>query len=161
MHRSLLILLAFLHALPLARAQMVKNPARRGEFPGLSLLPKGSVVRDISLPRYENRRVVAHIMADLLEVIDSGRVSLTGIRSSMYAENGEETILTMDKADYHFEKEMMKSNTRVTVENPRFRATGTAVSYSNARRQGLVRGPVHTLFNTEALTESPPKKNTR
>lgn len=152
-----LILLAML-ALPLAQGQMVKNPARKGEFPGLSLLPAGSTVRGISLPRYENHRVSAHIMADLLEIISAGRAKLTGIHSSLYSEEGEETILKLEYAHYNFETEMMTSDKEVSIQNPRFRARGESISYSTARQQGLVRGPVHTLFHTATMVKSPEKK---
>lgn len=148
--------LAALLALPPAMGQMVNNPARRGEFPGLSLLPAGSVVKSISLPRYENRRVTAHLMADMLEVISARRVRLTGIRSYMYREDGEETLVRTQNAVYDFDTEMMNSDSEVSVENPRFRAQGVSASFSNVRQQGLLKGPVHTLFNTEELAKGAP-----
>lgn len=144
--------------LPLAQGQMVGNPARRGEFPGLSLLPPGSVVRGISLPRYENRRVTAHIMADVLEVVSAQRVKLSGINSSMYREDGEVTVIKMQRANYHFGTEMLETDSEVSVENPRFRASGTSATFSNVRQQGALRGPVHTLLNTSALSGASPAK---
>lgn len=158
MPRTHTLLLVALVALLPARAQVVDNPARRGEFPMLSMLPPGSVVDGISMPRYENRRVTAHIMADKMEVLSPERVRFTGINSKMYNNAGEETSLKLRTAEYSFATEMMDSHSDVCVENPRFRATGAAVAYSNECQKGLVRGPVNTTFNTEALLADPPSK---
>lgn len=154
MARSFSVLLLLLLPLPLVQGQMVSNPARKGEFPGLNLLPAGSIVRNISLPRYEKHRVSSHILADVLEIISPRRVKLVGIRSSLFNEAGEATEIQLEWADYDFETEMMSTDRPVTLRNPRFRANGSSATFSNVRQQGLLRGPVHTIFHTAELPQA-------
>lgn len=138
---------------PLAMGQLPNTPTQKGEFPGLGLLPPGSVVSGITLPRYEKHRVSTQIMAKRLEVVDAHRVKLSGIRTSLYKENGEITDVELETAEYNFKTEMMISNTKASMRNPHFSARGSAVTFSHLRQQGLLRGPVHTTLNTADLAK--------
>ena len=56
-----LIVLLVLAVLPLSMGQVAERTAGEDEFPALQLLPPGSVVEGISLPRYEEHRVTAFL----------------------------------------------------------------------------------------------------
>lgn len=154
MIRPLATLLCILSAALPAWAQAPGAKNAKGEFPGLNLLPAGSVVKGISLPRYENHRVSSHIMANELKVISAQLVKLSGIRSLMYKEDGSTTVVEMQLADYNFETEMIISKVKATVRNPQFSSEGAAVSFSTQRQQGLLKGPVNTVINTQSLSQS-------
>lgn len=139
-----------------AATQPVSNPAHKGEFPGLNIMPAGSVVRNISLPRYEGHRVSSLMVAERMEVVSPRLVKLSKVRSSLFALSGEVTVIEVERAEYNFDTEKLSTDKRVTLTDPRFRADGTSAVFSNARQQGLVRGPVHTLIHTEMLRNSPP-----
>ena len=146
--------------LSLAVGQSVSNPAHKGEFPGLNLLPVGSVVNNISLPRYEGHRVSSLILADKLEVVSPRLVRLYGVRSSLFALTGEVTVIELERAEYDFEIERLRTDKPLRLTDPRFRADGTAAVFINTRQQGFVRGPVHTLIHTAKLQADPPRKPT-
>lgn len=145
-----MIMLLLCTALPLCAQE---NQAKK-QFPGLNLLPVGSVVKGISLPRYDNHRVATHIMADELRVVSAQLVKLRGIRSIMYRLDGNTTVVEMQLADYNFDTEMIVSTVRSTLRNPIFSAEGTAVSFSTLRQQGLLQGPVTTILNTANFSKS-------
>ena len=147
----------FILALSLASGQGVRNPARKGEFPGLNLLPAGSVIQNISLPRFEGHRVASHLLADRLQIISPRLVKLTGVRSSMFALTGEVTTIELENADYDFETEQLSTDKPVRLVDPRFQAEGAAAIFSTPRQEGLVRGPVTTLIHTEILQSAPPR----
>lgn len=160
MLRGSLILLLLLSAAPLLQGQMADRTASKDEFPALQLLPPGSKVKGISLPRYQNHRVTAHIIADLMEVRTRRLVTMTAIRTMMYSENGETTVLKLRSADYDFGSSVMTTDKPGSVENPRFSAQGKAVIFNTTTQSGVLKGPVYTTLNTDLLNNPPaaPKK---
>ncbi len=140
--------LALLAALPLlctpARGQMGTDAVAKGDFPGLQLLPPGSVVKGISLPRYENHRVTALLRADELTVLSRSELQLTGIVAELYMSSGEVTSIRTGKVTYNFSTGLAESHAETQVSDPRFTARGNGLIFSSTRKQGLLRGPVRT-----------------
>ena len=151
-----LILILMLLAAPPVPGQMDRS-ARPGEFPAVQLLPPGSEIKGISLPRYQAHRVVAHIMAKMLKVLSRYEVELTDIRTEMYDEGNETTTVLMAKALYDFRTAVMTSDSPGSVENPRFSARGEAAVFSSDARIGLLKGPVHTTLNASVISNPPAK----
>ena len=152
------------HLLPLllvlAASQLpgqVDRTAGQGEFPALQLLPPGSEVKGISLPRYQDHRVSAHIMADLLKVLSRYEVHMKGIHTVLYSEEGESTTVKMAQAKYDFRTSVMVSENTATVENPRFSARGESVTFNSESRLGLLKGPVYTTLNASLFSQPPAK----
>ncbi len=142
--------LALLAALPLlaapARGQLGADTVGKGEFPGLQLLPPGSVIKGISLPRYENHRVTSLLRATEMSIVTRRDVQIKGIVAELYSPSGETTRVTSAKADYSFTTELAQSKEETQVTDPRFTARGSGVTFSTARNQGLLRGPVRTTI---------------
>lgn len=145
---------------PLLPGQKADRTAGEGEFPALQLLPPGSEVKGISLPRYTNHRVTAHIMADLLRVLSRFEVHMSGIRTMLFSEEGEITTVTMAEADYDFRTSVMRTTGSASVENPRFSAKGSGVMLQSNTRRGVLLGPVHTTLNVSVIAHppTPPEK---
>lgn len=156
MRRALTITLLLLSAAPLLTAQVADRTAGKDEFPALQLLPPGSKVQGISLPRYQDHRVTAHIIAGLLEVCTRHLVQMNSIRTVLYGAEGDTTEVTMEKADYDFRTNVMTSEAPAAVTNPRFSAQGTGVIFNTATQRGLLRGPVHTTLNTDLISHPTP-----
>ena len=149
-----LIALLVLAVLPLSMGQVAERTAGEDEFPALQLLPPGSVVEGISLPRYEEHRVTALITAKKMTVISRREVRMSGIRSFLYApDGGDTTCVQLTEAKYDFRTKLMHSLTPpVALLHPRYTVRGTSVIFSNASRCGLVKGPVSTTFRLNADT---------
>lgn len=160
MYRGLLLILLLLAA-PMLPGQMAADrTAGKDEFPALQLLPPGSKVHGISLPRYQDHRVTAHIIADLLEVCTRHIVTMTTIHTMLFGENNETTQVDLEKADYDFRTGVMTSDAPASVTNPRFSAQGKAVIFNTNDQRGLLKGPVQTTLNTNIIANPPtaPKK---
>ena len=136
-------------------AQVADRTAGKDEFPALQLLPPGSKVQGISLPRYQNHRVTAHIIAGLLEVCTRHLVQMSSIRTMLYGEDDEATEVKLEKADYDFSTGVMRSDAPASVTNPRFSASGASVIFNTTTQRGLLHGPVHTTLNRDLLTNPP------
>ncbi len=149
---------AFLPALllallaPLAHAQLGADSVGKGEFPALQLLPPGSVVKGISLPRYVGSRVASLFRAAELKVLSRSDVELSGIEAELYSPTGEVTRISAPLVRYSFRSEQAGGNGNTSVTDPRFTARGSGVIFSSTRQCGLLRGPVHTTVNIRQLT---------
>lgn len=132
-------------------AQAPTDAVPKGEFPGLQLLPPGSVVEGISLPRYENHRVTSQVRAGVLKVLNRREVELKDIDVSMYAENGGVTHLHTEGATYDFTHLRAVTKGGTTVTDPRFSASGSGVVFNTEVRRGLLMGPVKTTISADAF----------
>lgn len=127
-----------------------------GEFPGLQLLPPGSEVENISLPRYENHRVTALLQAAKLCIIDRRTVELRGIRGTLFNSDGTKTEINAGNARYDFTTKKVVSSGTVSVTDPRFSARGEKLLYNTENSRGVLIGPVRTSFSTKALMKKKP-----
>lgn len=141
-------------ALPLA-AQGPADAVGKGEFPGLQLLPPGSVIKGISLPRYEKHRVTSLLRAGSLKVLDRRTVELKDIDVSLYMDSDITTRLRAAGAVYNFTTLRAETNGAVSVEDPRFTASGQGVVFSTENRRGILKGPVRTTITAALLKQSP------
>ena len=140
---------------PLAHAQLGTDTVGKGEFPALQLLPPGSVVKAISLPRYVNHRVVSLFRATELKVLTRSEVQLSGISAEMYSPTGETTTVSTPMVHYSFRTEKAEGEGDTVVTDPRFTAKGKGVVFSATRQCGLLRGPVYTTVSTALFEKSP------
>ncbi len=154
--------LALLASLSLLTApawgQVRADSVGEGEFPGLQLLPPGSVIKGISLPRYENHRVTSLMRAAELRIVSRSELRLTGLVAELYAPSGEVTGIHTGQVDYSFETKLAESRAETRVSDPRFTARGSGVIFSSARKQGLLRGPVRTTIPAAILKGGKPGK---
>lgn len=148
-------ILSLLTAVALLQPLWGADPAddvSQKEFPGLQLLPEGSVVKGIVLPRYEKHRVSALVMADELRVESRTCVSLANIRSELYAASGEITSVICGLAHYDFSTSRITTDQSTAVKDPRFSAKGAGITFSTRTQLGLLRGPVRTTFAASAFS---------
>ncbi len=139
---------------PLTLAQIGTDAVGKGEFPALQLLPPGSIVKEVSLPRYVGHRVASLFRARELEIISRSDMRLSGIEAELYSTTGEITRISAPQAHYSFRTEQARGEGTTSVVDPRFTARGSGVIFSSTLQCGLLRGPVHTTVNTRHFTRS-------
>lgn len=146
-------LLAPLTVAPLAATPSNPNdPVASDEFPALQLLPVGSIVRGIVIPRYAEHRAVAKLCAEEMRVATRSVVELKRISATLYAPDKQNTRLDSASARYSFKTDEVIADGDTSVEDPRFRAQGTAAVYSTGKGRGILHGPVHTTISTKQLS---------
>lgn len=124
-------------------AQSISTKAAPDEFPGLQVLPPGSVIKGISVPRYEKHKATALLKADELTVDSRSRISIKGVHATFY-DKGEEIIITCDKGSYDFKHRTVVTDANASVTSPRFSLKGKAVKFSTVRGNGFIQGPITT-----------------
>ena len=152
--KALLPVFFFALFAPIAHAQLGADTVGKGEFPALQLLPPGSVVKGISLPRYLNHRVVSLFRSSELKILTRSEVQLSDISAEMYAPSGETTRIATPQVHYDFRTEMAEGSGETTVSDPRFSASGKGVIFSATRQCGLLRGPVRTTVSFAQFSNS-------
>lgn len=149
--RCALILCACLAAAPVGAQSKVGVPPE-GEFPGLQVLPVGTVVRNITMPRYGDHKLTSLLKADRLRVDSRSRVSMHVIDARLIGEEPERpTRITTPAAQYCFQRRVVMTDRPVLVQDPRFRVEGKGIVFSMERKVGYVPGPVRTVISTETL----------
>lgn len=128
------------------------------EFPALQFLPVGSVVEGISIPRYENHRVTALLLAGTLEVKNRKTVFLNKLNASLYGDDGNQTDVTAESVTYSFATKTAQTTGEARVQDPRFNARGKGVIFNTATRKGFLHGPVTTTVSAELFNQ---KKGSR
>lgn len=151
----LLLSLLLLPAAPPLSGQMPEHTAGKDEFPALQLLPLGSKILGLSLPRYQGHRVVAHIMAKVIEVSSRHVVSMDDVRTILYGEEGDTTEVRLKHAEYDFRTNTMTSQSALSATNPRYSVSGTGAVFNTDTRCGLLRGPVYTTLNLNVISKPP------
>lgn len=145
-------------ATSVVQGQMATETVGEGEFPGLQLLPPGSVLRGISLPRYEEHRVAALFTAEKMEVKSRSLVVLSALRVHLYDRNGETTDLDSAEAHCDFARARVISPVQTRLVSPRMEAQGTALVYDTERHVGLLKGPVGTAIRMDKTHFTQEKK---
>lgn len=134
-----------------------KDDVGQKEFPALQLLPEGSVIKGIVLPRYENHRVSTLMIADQLRVESRSTVSMENIRAELYSASGEITSVVCGEAHYDFSTSRLTTDANAAIKDPRFSAKGTGVTFSIRTQLGLLKGPVRTTFTASAFSSAKSK----
>lgn len=155
MRISLIGLTLFCALGSMLRAQSPNVNRAEDEFPGLQVLPPGSKVKGLSLPRYEGNKVTALLQADMLEVVSRSELALSNIRAALYADNGETTTVKCAQAGYDFRKKAIVAPAKAEVVHPNFTLSGVGVIFSTYRRVGFVKGPVRTTIRS---AKTPPQQ---
>ncbi len=127
--------------------EILNSESAPGEFPAISMLPPGTVVEGITLPRYEKSRVSSLIKAKSLRVINRQEVGIKGLLAEVYNKGGYTTAMNAEEGHYNFLTNLVQSTKDTVVSDPRFRAQGKQLSYSMEKQQGLLKGPVRTILS--------------
>lgn len=146
--------------LPHALGQMPTDTVKQGEFPGLQLLPPGSVIEGISLPRYDNHRVSALLHAARMIISTRQVVQLEQLEAQLYSRAGSRTYIRTGNVAYDFGTQQAATTGDASVQDERFSAQGKGVIFSSATRKGILLGPVRTtvsaaVFNRASKNEQP------
>ncbi|MBR1979047.1 MAG: LPS export ABC transporter periplasmic protein LptC [Akkermansia sp.] len=154
-HTQTLIKLTTVAALmlPLWAADPTDDVGQK-EFPGLQLLPEGSVVKGIVLPRYEKHRVSALMMADELRIDTRSLVSLKNLRAELYSPAGGLTTIMCGITQYDFSKDSITTDQTAAIKDSRFSAKGKGISFSTRTQLGILKGPVRTTFTSSAFSSA-------
>jgi len=129
----------------------------KGAFPTLDILPEGSILRRVRLPRYDEGFVpISLLTAETMTVLDKDRIDGLGITIHLYAKDGSIDARTkMRHAIYNQKLSTLHASEAIFIEGRSYLANGTGMVFDWKSNRGFLLGPAITKFK-----KSPPKKTT-
>ena len=153
MRTPLLCLLLVLAGMADAQAQRpVKVKKKGGErerlSPILDLLPAGSTIKDVRIPRFDKeKRRAALLRASVLKVVSEEQISGQNIELRVFSKEGPESLrMHMSAAEFSRRSGVLTAKELITVSGEKIKADGRDGLFHLDTRQGFVRGPVTTTF---------------
>lgn len=143
---SILLLATQLLNAQASKPDVQKNP--------ISLLPDGSVMHGVLLPRYDaKRRLVGDLHAETLTLIDPEHIQGEDVLIRFF--NPDRSLRAkakLQKALFDSEKALLRANEPVEITNDRLIAKGSGLVYEFQNGEGFLLGPVSTRIS------APPKE---
>lgn len=146
-----LTLCQFLYA---AEEKATLSPTNK-EVPDLQLMPPGSILKKVRLPRYEQSTLKALMLAEIMRVVSKVEMSGEDIDITLQNEEGQPTHIKMDKASYFFDVEKLISESLTDILDPRFKATGAGIVLDTLKLKGFLSGPVTSTIPIKPSTTKP------
>ncbi|MGB0993420.1 MAG: hypothetical protein ACPG32_13250, partial [Akkermansiaceae bacterium] len=144
-------------ALPAAKAEK-KKEKKGSAFPALDILPEGSILRRVHLPRYnKDFDPISLLKADTLTVISDHEIQGTGITIEIYGENAARVAHTkIHTAIYDTENSTLNATEAIYLKGEKYEASGKGLIFEWKSRRGFLTGPALTNFTITTPPE--PKK---
>lgn len=128
------------------------------KFPGIDILPPGSVLDEVSMPRYEDKKLSLLVTAPEMKV--ESRVELSGghVNAYIYDDFGSLTSrIYMQLASYFFDTGLLISKKHTVLKDIRLDMEGSGMVFDKEREIGMVKGPVTTVLRVNKLKEEEKK----
>lgn len=145
-------------AVVLAQQATPAVPAK-AKIPATALLPDGSQLQGVMLPRYdEDHRLTGLVKARAMTLVNAGQIAGETVAVEFY--NPDQSLrarIDLQKALFFHEKGLITAEEAVEMKSDRITATGTGLFYSFENGEGFLRGPAtSTIQNPAETTMKPP-----
>lgn len=128
-------------------------------MPAIALLPDGSELKGVMLPRYdENHVLVGVLKSKAMTLVNSGQIAGTTVSVEFFnPDQSPRGRIDLEKATFYQEKGLLTANEPVTIRSDRMTAQGSGLYYSFIKGRGFLPGPATTtLFAPPATTMNAP-----
>lgn len=145
----LLLLTPFVHA---QSSDLIASPPKK--VPAVSLLPDGSILQKVMLPRYDkDRNLVGVMRAREMTLIDSERVEGKDVTIDFYdADRVQRGRINLTKAYFNQEKGTLEAKEPVEIHSDRLIAKGQGLVYGFEQGEGFLIGPATTWLKSLPAT---------
>jgi len=127
-------------------------------IPAISLLPEGSILKGVMLPRYDkNRKLVGLLKAEKMTLISSSRIFGETVVMELFnpdrTSRGRVDLLT---ADFLQDKGLVQTRNPISIASDRVSAQGTGLIYDLHNSKGFIIGPATTRISQPSPTAMNP-----
>jgi lipopolysaccharide export system protein LptA len=122
-------------------AQDKKNP--------ISLLPDGSVLKGVLLPRYDkNRKLVGDLKAETMTLIDADRIRGENVLIRFFRpDRTQRGFVKLKNATFDQNTSLLRATEKVEITNDNLFAQGSGLIYAFQTGKGFLIGPATTWLN--------------
>lgn len=143
-------LLSILLIVPLAAAEETTLPelAQDRSLPAVSLLPAGSILKKVLIPRYDKaKKLTAVLRSEEMTVVDNQTVEGKSVRIEFFhPDRSQRGRIELEMARFDQKKGILQSSKPVDIVSSDFTAHGSGLTYAQKQSQGFISGPVQTRF---------------
>jgi len=138
----------------LVGGQTLPLPDPPKKMQAMSLLPDGSELKDVMLPRYdEKRQLVGVLKARTLTLVSAGKIAGKTIVIEFFnPDQSGRGRIDLTTALFDQEKGFLTANEPVEIKSDRMNAQGTSLYYSFDQAEGFLRGPATTTLQAPPET---------
>jgi len=117
-------------------------------FPALDILPEGSILQHVRLPRYDkNYHPISLLTADVLTVLDTHRIDGKNVSIEVYNQRGDVQMHSdMHHAVYNQKDSTLHATEAITIKGDSFQAAGTGLIFRWHTNRGFLLGPATSQF---------------
>ncbi len=121
-------------------------PAKGKKLPAVSVLPNGSELQDVLIPRHnENYELVSSMRAKLITLVNDEMIAGKTVLIDFYNPDGSKKAhIDLVEATFNQVRGIVKSSDPVKIESENFRAKGSGVHYAFNQGEGFLTGPATT-----------------
>jgi len=122
----------------------------KSAFPALDILPEGSILQRVRLPRYDKDfNPTSLLTADKLTVVDSHRIDGKNVTIELYNQKGKVQAHTeMHHAIYNQKNSTLRASEAITLKGENYWAQGRGLIFHLIDKRGFLIGPAKTQFIT-------------
>ena len=124
-------------------AETVVNKALPAEL--AEMFPIGREFKGVSIPSYSEDELSSIMNAKIVKRIDEEFLDLTGLVVKVFSGSGEdrtETIIRMERAEYHLLNGELTSKTQAVIEQPQFTMTSDQMIFESHSEKSRMIGNV-------------------
>ena len=130
------------------------TPPARKKLSAVSLLPDGSELKGVMLPRYdENHRLIGVLKAAAITLVNEEMIAGDQVAIRFSNPDGSPRgHINLTKAVFNQVRGILEANEPVTLQSDRLRATGTGLFYAFEQGEGFLAGPATTWIQAPIET---------
>jgi lipopolysaccharide export system protein LptA len=132
----------------------------RKKLPAISLLPDGSRLHGVMLPRYdENRKLTGVLKAASMTLVNAEQMAGESVSVEFFnPDQSPRGRVDLKKAIFHQTKGILEAREPVHIQADRLTAHGSGLYYSFQQGEGFLLGPATTIIHalTETTMHTPP-----
>lgn len=132
----------------MAEETVMPELAQDRSLPAVSLLPAGSILKKVLIPRYDKaKKLTAVLRSEEMTVVDSQTVEGKFVRLEFYhPDRSQRGRIDLEMARFDQKKGILESKKPVDIVSTDFTAHGNGLTYAQKQSQGFLIGPVQTRF---------------
>lgn len=133
------------------------EPATRA-IPAISLLPEGSILKGVMLPRYDKeRKLVGLLKAEKMTLITTSRIfGETVVMELFNPDRTSRGRVDLATADFLQDKGLVQTRNPISIVSDRVSAEGTGLVYDLQQSKGFIIGPAITRISQPSPTAMNP-----
>ncbi len=138
------------------------NGPAPGKIPALGMLPDGSKLKRVMLPRYDdNHQLVGSLKADVVTLVNASQIAGQTVAIEFFnPDQSGRGRIDMENATYYQDQGLVTTKNPVAIITDRVTAHGSGLYYSFNQTEGFLAGPATTIILAPAETTMNPSNKT-